>query len=164
MNTEDIKAMLDEWLSELHSYQAYVDNPEEHIGKWKRLSKKKSDDGTIHRVFINTGLNKKVLVVDDYIDGFYVEKDYVFHVYPKTSKLIPEVQSEIVICNLAYFKDTGALNDWHMSEIVHLPRGLWEDQEAYFTSVKSVEEVRAELLSFNLIESEEFSKFISGRV
>lgn len=164
MNSDEIKESLDEWLSEIaecnHSMEDIdVDST---LGKWKRISKKKDPNGSTHRIFLNTKLNKQVLVIDDEIKGFLVDGDYAFYLYTRPNDHFSDIFSCYVFINdLTYFRKHKVLNDWHLGWMIHMPDYLSEVCEAEFGSSKSLDETKKDLLQMGFVEDEKFSQFMS---
>lgn len=155
MSSEDIKEQLDEWLEEdLEDFGYYNDEDvEKALGKWKRLKKSKNENGQWERIFSNTYLNKKILVVEEDIIGFIAEGDYVFHIHSS---------GDILVSDYAYFKKDGCQSDWHLSGFVVFPEFLSEEMEGSFSSQKSIEETRDALIKFGFVEDPMYSAFIDS--
>lgn len=163
MGTPEIKEILDEWLEEVSECEPSMNDIEKYLGKWKRLSKKIDSEGRENRVFINTKLNRKVLVINEDIQGWLADGNYAFYIYSQPNHDFDETtQCYVAITNLEYFRTHGAMNDWHLSEILNLPIYLDEICEADFASEKSMEETKKDLLAYGLVEDEKFNVFMDS--
>ena len=164
MSTEEIKEALDEWLEDAldgaESEEEESWNSKGYfnaVGKWKRLSKKRDAQGRENRIFLNTSLNKKMLVVGDKIKGWYSDGGYAFYI----GKHINEPQAlTITITDLKEFKAYGHSSDWHLTGLVVLPDYLDEEMEATFISYKSKEEINADLIALGFVQDSAYSEFM----
>jgi hypothetical protein len=155
MDSQEIKEILDEWLEEnLEDIAMYTDEDlEKSLGKWKRLSKKKNADGEWERVFSNTYLNKKMLVVDESIKGFLADGQYVFDI---------NSSGRIAVSDYECFKKNGHMSDWHLSGFVVFPDFVDEEMEGYFCTEKDISITKKAFLDFGFVEDEKFSQFMSS--
>lgn len=153
MSSEEIKEQLDGWLEEYFDDGCYDIDVEKAIGKWKRLKKSKNENGQWERIFNNTYLNKKVLVIEDNIIGFFADKNYVFHI---------DSLGNIAVSDYEYFKKEKCQSDWHLSIFVNFPNFVSEEMEGCFSSEKSISETRDALIKFGFVEDQNFSEFIEN--
>lgn len=163
MGTTEIKELLDDWLSEVAECDYPIYDVEKCLSKWKRLSKKRDAEGRENRVFINTVINRKILVIDEDIQGWMADGNYAFYIYNAPNHDFDETtKCYVAITNLEYFREHNAMNDWHLSEFLRLPDYLDEICEADFASEKSMEDLRADLLAYGLVEDKEFNDFMDN--
>lgn len=153
MDSQEIKEMLDGWLEEiLEDIATYNENDlEKALGKWKRLSKSKNESGQWQRVFHNTYLDKKVLVVEGDIKGFLADGKYIFHISPSC---------HVAVSDYKYFKTDGCQSDWHLSGFVIFPEFMAEECEGYFESREDFATTKDSLLNLGFVEDEKFSVFV----
>ncbi len=153
MDSSEIKEMLDEFISdELEDFYPYTEeDTEKSLGKWKRLKKTKNQNGQWERVFENTYLKIKFLVVEDEIAGVLADGKYVF--------CMSDTSSNFFASDYEYFKKEGYQSDWHLGGWVVMPKFVSEFQEGHFRSNKNSQETRDALLALGFVEDEEYSKF-----
>lgn len=82
---------------------------------------------------------------------------------PKLDRECYGIQTWVIICPKPYFDKHGCVIDRHISDytalLQNLPEGLGEESEAMFSSGKSVDETRRDLLKVGFIESGDFSNW-----
>ena len=84
---------------------------------------------------------------------------YYFAVNPASFN--PAEGGQIAMTDAAYFEETGAQSDWHISEVYPIPAWLFEEAEGAFTLGRprtewSAEDTVQELRRLGFRESQEF--------
>lgn len=154
MNDENIKESLDTWMENgLEEFGAYTsENVEEAMGKWQKFSEIQDEEGNSQLIFVNTYLNRKVLVIEDEVIGFLAEGNYVFNIHQS---------GEIMVSDYDYFKQNGCASDWELTGFVVLPYFVSEIASGVFSSEEDVSETRKAFIELGFIEDQSFSDFVN---
>lgn len=164
MNNSNAKLidLLDDWFQNLYQEVYYesrglnkCQNLDKAHGQWKMISHVNDNDINTY-VFENTYLKKLAQVVDDYVIGFFPQKDLAF--FPHVDE---DGKTQVEIGDLEYFETKGARSDWHISEVAVTPEFLDEVCEGSFHSIENIENTKQGLLELVFVEDNEFSKFMS---
>lgn len=85
-----------------------------------------------------------------------------------TGPVIDETDSEeygivswTIICPKTFFEENGYVLDQHLGISIHLPEDMGEEQECLFSSSRSIEDTRNDLLARGFQENDTFSYFCS---
>jgi len=154
--------LLDDWFKNLYQeiyYEERCLNKCQNLDKahrqWKMISHVNDNDINTY-VFENTYLKKSAQVVDDYVIGFFSQKDFAFFLHYDQDNNV-----QVEIGDFEYFQKKGARSDWHISEVAVTPEFLNEVCEGSFHSPENIENTRKGLLELGFVEDNEFSKFMS---
>ena len=154
MDNEQVKESLDAWMENgLEEFGTY--NPEDvekAMGKWQKFSEVQDEEGNFQQVFVNTYLNKKVLVIEDEVMGFLADSNYVFNIHQS---------GEIMVSDYDYFKQNGYASDWALTGFVVLPYFVTEIANGSFSSEEDVLETRKAFIELGFIEDQNFSDFVN---
>lgn len=166
MSSEELKIKLDDWLEKNHNDWEIISfnyNVEQSKGQWKRLSKRKNNDGEEERVFENTVNGLRLLTVGNEIKGVLANGRYVFHIVnfqDEDGKFDEENGVRVSISDLPYFLKEGASSDWHVSQYTITPNFMFEDAEGDFSTEEDEKTTRKALLELGFVEREDYSQFI----
>lgn len=165
-NQEQIN-QLNNWLQDYCEGNYDIDNAEEHFQNWKKIDLPQALQSKNAVVYENSSLDRKVVIINGEIRGFLADKKFAFYIQESNEDyqmMNEDVKCTLAITDLEYFQESGALNDWHISESVYIPEYLDEVAEGHFYSPENLEQTKKDLLALGFIEDAEFNNFISSRM